>query len=94
MAAHADEPAERGGTHSGRLLLRMPPALHSELAKRSDEAGASLNQYIVDVLGDSARPRAGDGELPRSVRTALVVNSIAAAVAAATAIVALIVAWH
>jgi len=91
----ADRADERERSHSGRLLLRMPKTLHAELAARSDAAGVSLNQYIVTAL---ARAVSGDGptELPatqdRSIRTALVINAVVVALAAATAIVILVIA--
>ena len=53
---------KRPGTHSGRLLLRMPEALHADLAKASERAGVSLNGFIVDALatalGRQPRPAA------------------------------------
>ena len=56
-----ESPAERrkrGGTHSGRLLLRMPESLHAELAKSSQSEGVSLNTFITEVLA-SAVSRGG-----------------------------------
>ena len=32
---------------SGRLLLRMPAALHAELARTAEREGVSLNQFIT-----------------------------------------------
>ena len=92
------EPA-RESTHSGRLLLRMPRAVHAQLAARSEAAGQSLNQYIVETLtraldGD-ARPDSAKGrDAPRSLRLALVANAIVVALAAATCVVLLVVTWH
>jgi len=37
-------------THSGRLLVRMPPTLHAELARLSDRERVSLNALIVAIL--------------------------------------------
>ena len=85
---------------SGRLLLRMPRALHERLAARSDAAGLSLNQYIVETL---ARAIDGEGatdtparssEPPKSLRFALLANAVVVALAAATCVVLLVVAWH
>ncbi|HEY1366115.1 MAG TPA: toxin-antitoxin system HicB family antitoxin [Gaiellaceae bacterium] len=63
-------PAARGrsGTHSGRLLLRMPEGLHAELARVSQRENVSLNQFITGVLaaavgwgdGNAATPAADD----------------------------------
>ncbi len=90
--------SSRESTRSGRLLLRMPRALHAQLAARSDAAGLSLNQYIVETL---TRTLDGDGRAdvvvreaapPRSLRLALFANAIVVAIAAATCVVLLVVA--
>ena len=36
--------------HSGRLLLRLPPALHAELAQAAEHEVQSLNAYITQAL--------------------------------------------
>jgi predicted RNase H-like HicB family nuclease len=46
-------------THSGRLLVRMPPSLHAELARLADDERVSLNTLIVGVLGGAASWRQG-----------------------------------
>ncbi len=43
-------PEPRAAGHSGRLLLRMPQTLHAELARRADQEGVSLNQFLVGTL--------------------------------------------
>ena len=35
---------------SGRLLLRIPRTLHSDLARQAEEEGVSLNQLIATTL--------------------------------------------
>ena len=35
---------------SGRLMLRLPPALHREVHVRAKREGKSLNQWIMDKL--------------------------------------------
>jgi HicB family len=92
------ESSSRESTHSGRLLLRMPRALHAQLAARSDASGLSLNQYIVETLtraleGEGAE-RGRDPTPPRSLRFALLANAVVVALAAATCVVLLAVAWH
>lgn len=47
-------------THSGRLLVRMPPSLHAELARLADRERVSLNTLIVGVLGGAVAWRQGD----------------------------------
>ncbi|HET8527301.1 MAG TPA: toxin-antitoxin system HicB family antitoxin [Gaiellaceae bacterium] len=63
MSSAAAPRESRTGSHSGRLLLRMPEALHAELARASQKSGKSLNAFINEAL-DSAvsrrrRPPAG-----------------------------------
>ncbi|HPH40648.1 MAG TPA: toxin-antitoxin system HicB family antitoxin [Candidatus Fermentibacter daniensis] len=50
---HGDEiPAPSSDRdYSGRLLVRMPKRLHRELSEAALDAGCSLNQYIVYLLG-------------------------------------------
>ena len=44
-------PKPRGTpSHSGRLLIRMPPALHAELARAAERKAVSLNQFITTSL--------------------------------------------
>jgi hypothetical protein len=89
----------RESTHSGRLLLRMPRALHAQLAERADAAGSSLNQYIVETLTRALEEPPTEGapeprRVPRSLRVALLANALVVALAAATCVVLLLVAWH
>ena len=89
--------AEKESSHSGRLLLRMPPALHAELAEAADREGQSLNAYITGVLtdrdGEEATPGAQTRTPSRLIRTAVVVDLVLVAVAALVAIALLVVAW-
>jgi HicB-like protein involved in pilus formation len=104
MATVAGKPnrsrESRESTHSGRLLLRMPRELHAQLAARADAAGSSLNQYIVETLtrgldGGSVPDGAAEPRrVPRSLRVALLVNALVVALAAATCVVLLLVAWR
>jgi hypothetical protein len=55
-----ESPAERrkrSGSHSGRLLLRMPESLHAELARASERAGLSLNAFINEALAEAVGDR-------------------------------------
>ena len=98
MAANAEPLEAREPSHSGRLLLRMPRALHADLAARSDAEGVSLNQYIVAALSRAASGEEPSSAAPRplssTVRIALVVNAVVVAIAAATAIALLLIAWN
>jgi RNA polymerase sigma-B factor len=88
---------------SGRLLLRMPPGLHAELARAAEREGVSLNGYITSHLGESVgwsraerdTPQEQAAEQPRPSKSlvwALVANAVAVVLAAAAAIVILLVA--
>jgi predicted HicB family RNase H-like nuclease len=35
---------------SGKVLVRMPPALHEQLLRLAEEQGVSLNQLVVALL--------------------------------------------
>jgi predicted RNase H-like HicB family nuclease len=50
-------------THSGRLPLRIPPVLHSEMARRAESEDVSLNGYITSLLAGSV---GWPGELGRA----------------------------
>jgi hypothetical protein len=81
-------------THSGRLLLRMPPTLHGELARAAEREGVSLNAYITSALAGTVSWRAGDrpGTASGRIRTLLVADLVLVAIAALVAIVLLLVA--
>jgi len=87
----------RTGSHSGRLLLRMPEELHADLARAADRTGVSLNAYITDTLaqtvgkprerGPGAKPRRGNRRL---VERLLVMNVIVLAAVGGLAIALLV----
>ena len=82
------------GDHSGRLLLRMPPELHGELAQAAERQGSSLNAYITRILGESVggeAPRRPSGS--RLLRYAVIADLVLVAVAAVVAVALLIAAW-
>jgi HicB family len=85
---------EENGSHSGRLLLRMPPSLHSELAQAAERQGLSLNAYITRILlgttDDEAQPRPSRVRL---LRYAVIADLVLVAVAAVVAVALLIAAW-
>jgi hypothetical protein len=88
--------------HSGRLLLRMPPSLHGELARAADADGVSLNQFITSALASAVGWRGAEsapsGERPARRRggrnVLLAVNLIVLVVLAVLAVVVLVTAWH
>jgi hypothetical protein len=97
----ATAPAGRARTeddtrHSGRLLLRMPPSLHGELARAAEREGTSLNAYITQTLsgaleGDQPRPSAPGPS--RFLRIAVIADLVMVAIATVAAVALLIVAW-
>jgi hypothetical protein len=54
----SDRPAKRRApaSHSGRFLVRMPGALHSQLASAAERDHLSLNRFITNVLAASVSP--------------------------------------
>jgi HicB family len=97
----------RERSHSGRLLLRMPEALHAELAAAADRAGVSLNQFITTALAETVgRPtparqgtqkREGAGRAPsrsRWLTVLLAVNLLVVAAAGVLAILLLLSSWR
>ena len=93
-ARRARTPTSDDNGHSGRLLLRMPPELHSELAQAAERDGSSLNAYITRVLGNSvggAAPRRPSGG--RLLRYAVIADLVLVAIAALVAVALLIAAW-
>ena len=86
---------------SGRLLLRMPPDLHAELARAAEREGTSLNGFIISSLtasigwstGDKTADQASGADRDaRLVTWLLVANVAAVALAAVAAIIILLVA--
>jgi hypothetical protein len=91
-------PTNGGASHSGRLLLRMDPALHAELARAAERDGQSLNAYITGVLGDEITgtptpPDPAARVAGRLIRAAVIADLVLVAVAAAIAIALLVIAW-
>jgi hypothetical protein len=91
---------------SGRLLLRMPAALHAELARTAEREGVSLNAFITRTLAgrigwgaDGATTTPDAPTTPTASRSnlivvALVANAIVIGLAAAAAIGVLVLAWR
>jgi hypothetical protein len=93
--------AQADASHSGRLLLRMPKALHAALAQRADAENVSLNQLIVRELtdamsGEAKAPgqTASPDRVPRALQRALIANAVVVAFAACACIAILVIAWR
>lgn len=108
MAQAARRVEDDRPAYSGRLLLRMPPELHADVARRAEREHLSLNQYIVRALaGSVGRPLEQTGPArnapreaprrtvasPRAIGMALLLNLIVVTIAAAAAIALLVLAW-
>ena len=95
----AKVPSDNESGYSGRLLLRMDPALHAGLAQAAERDGHSLNAYITGVLSDDLggppRPTEDPGARAagRLIRAAIIADLVLVAVAAAIAIALLVIAW-
>ena len=50
----AEEGVNPVRTFSGKFNLRIPPALHADLASAAAAEGKSLNQWVVDSLASAA----------------------------------------
>ena len=96
--------ADAKETHSGRLLLRMPPSLHTGLAGAAQREDVSLNHFITDLLADAvAWQEDGGGSgagaqrretpVPRWLLAAIVANIVAVAIAGIIGMILLLVAW-
>ena len=96
MAPAGSARSKDDAQHSGRLLLRLPPALHSELAQAAERERISLNAYITGALSkslaDDALPDA-PGSLSRFLRIAVIVDLVMVGVATVAAIALLLIAW-
>ena len=92
-ARRAKAPSDEDTSYSGRLLLRMPPELHGELARTAERDGSSLNAFITRILSDAVgggAPAAETGS--RLLRYAIIADLVLVAVAAVAAVALLIAA--
>ena len=99
-AKRIDEPKP---TYSGRLLLRIPPELHAEVARQAELEHVSLNQFITGAVADAVEGSSnGNGShparagltSPRTLTAALVVNFVVLGIAGTAAIVLLVLVWR
>lgn len=64
------EPLE-DSEYSGKILLRIPPALHAVLARLAEQQGASLNQLINNILSEAVGAARGESETVARVLRAI-----------------------
>jgi hypothetical protein len=65
MAMEAEE-LEPPQEHSGRLLVRMPPSLHTQLARAAEREGVSLNTLVTSALAGAVGWRDASANGPRA----------------------------
>jgi RNA polymerase sigma-B factor len=85
------------GERSGRILVRMPPPVHDELAAAAEREGVSLNQFITHALGHAVRsehPEPQRSQAPRWLPAAIVTDIVVLVVASIAVVVLLLVAWQ
>jgi RNA polymerase sigma-B factor len=65
MASQASAEQEPAPEHSGRLLVRMPPSLHTQLARTAEREGVSLNTLVTGALAGAVGWRDANAETSR-----------------------------
>ena len=89
---------------SGRLVLRMPPSLHAELANAAERDSLSLNQFITNALSAAVegreaearerRPRLESRTVGRRwLRAAFIANVVAVVAVGVLAVILVVAGW-
>lgn len=102
MAQAARRADEERQSFSGRLLLRMPPALHAEVSRKAELERVSLNQFITTAVaaavgwnGDGGREESGSPRITRrTLAVALAANLVVVTIAGVVALALLVAAWR
>jgi RNA polymerase sigma-B factor len=96
----AEPAAPAAGGRSGRLLLRLPRTLHTELADAAEREGVPLNTYISGTLAAAVGHPAEEAAAPalepgpaQPPRRLLLINAVVIALAALAGIALLLTAW-
>jgi RNA polymerase sigma-B factor len=85
----------RAAGRRGRILVRMPPPMHDELAEAARHEGMSLNQHITNVLDSAVHAERHDARaMPRWLPAAIVTHIIVTLVCVTAAIVLLVIWPH
>jgi RNA polymerase sigma-B factor len=88
------------GERSGRILLRMPPPVHDDLAAAAEREGVSLNRFITGTLTRAINVQnAGERGVrahaaPSWLPAAIVANIVVVVVAVLAALVLVAIAWQ
>jgi hypothetical protein len=98
MAQAARRIAEPKPTYSGRLLLRMPPELHAQVARKAELEQVSLNQFITGAVADAVEQDGRPGLQPlttsRVLTAALAFNLVVLTIAGTAAVALLVLVWR
>lgn len=85
----------RARERSGRILVRMPPPMHDELAEAAEREGVSLNQHITNALGSALHAEHhGPPPVPRWLPAAIVTNIVVLSLVCVAAVILLLLAWQ
>ena len=85
----------RAGERSGRILVRMSPTMHDELAQTAEREGVSLNQHITNVLVSELHAEHEEAPpVPGWLPAAIVTNIVVATLFCVAAVILLLVAWQ
>ena len=91
----ASGPAQPRKERGGRILVRMPPPMHEELAQAAEREGVSLNTYLTNVLGSALRgEQQGTRPMPRWLPAAIVADMVLLALLLIAAVTLLVLAWR
>jgi RNA polymerase sigma-B factor len=91
----APGPAQPRKERGGRILVRMPPPMHEELAQAAEREGVSLNTYLTNVLGSALRgEQQGTRPVPRWLPAAIVMDMVLLALLLVAAVTLLVLAWR
>lgn len=91
----ASEPSRPRKERGGRILVRIPPPMHEELAQAAEREGVSLNTYLTNVLGSALRGEPpGTRPMPRWLPAAIVTDMVLLALLLVAAVTLLVLAWR
>jgi hypothetical protein len=101
MAQAARRADEERQSFSGRLLLRMPPALHAEVSRKAELERVSLNQFITTAVAGAVGWGGGEQEdappqriSRHTLAIALAANLVVVGIAGVVALALLVAAWR
>ncbi|MHB1571996.1 MAG: sigma-70 family RNA polymerase sigma factor [Solirubrobacteraceae bacterium] len=98
----ASQDGAKPSGHSGRFLVRMPSALHGELANAAQREHVSLNQFVTNALATTVSASRDGREDPpvagrppaRTIRLVLAANLAVVILAVAVAVLLLVLAFE